>query len=106
MYESPINIQELTRDIQQNIKQDLEKKVIESIWEYEIKVDKEELIKALQYDRNQYEKGFTDALGKIRAEIIEVYNDRPSSYNHTQRKELFCKVIEIIDKYKESGEKE
>lgn len=43
-------------------------------------------------------------LDKIRAEIIEVYNDRPSSYNHTQRKELFCKVIEIIDKNKAESE--
>lgn len=39
-------------------------------------------------------------LDKIRAEIEEAYNDRPRSYNHTQRRELFCKVIEIIDKYK------
>ena len=69
MYESPINIQELTRDIQQNIKQDQEKKVMECIWEYGIKVDKEELIKALKYDRDQYTKGYNDALDKIRAEI-------------------------------------
>ena len=46
-------------------------------------------------------------LEKIRDEIEEVYNDRPRSYNHTQRIELFCKIIEIIDKYKvESEDKE
>lgn len=43
---------------------------------------------------------FDCVLDKIKAEIEEAYNDRPSGYNHTQRIELFCKVIEIIDKYK------
>ena len=42
---------------------------MECICEYGIEVDKEELIKALNYDRNQYEKGYNDALDKIRAEI-------------------------------------
>lgn len=41
----------------------------------------------------------TDVLDKIRAEIKEVYNDRPHNYNHSQRTELFCEVIKIIDKY-------
>ena len=43
-------------------------------------------------------------LDKIRAEIEEVYNDRPRNYNHTQRRELFCKIIEIIDKYRKEQE--
>jgi hypothetical protein len=38
-------------------------------------VDKEELIKALNYDRNQYQKGYldgkNDTLEKVRAEILE-----------------------------------
>lgn len=60
MYESPINIYELTRDIQQKINQDQEEKVMECICEYGINVDKEELIKALKYDRHQYNKGYRD----------------------------------------------
>lgn len=65
-------------------------------------VDEEYTI-ILKYYEKEKKKALEQepVLGKIRAEIIEVYNDRPSSYNHTQRKELFCKVIEIIDKYKE-----
>lgn len=43
---------------------------------------------------------FNYILDKIKADIEEAYNDRPRSYNHTQRRELFCKVMEIIDKYK------
>ena len=33
----------------------------------------------------------------IKAEIKETYHDRPSSYNHPQRTELYQKVLEIID---------
>ena len=50
------------------------------------------------------DKKVDEVLDKIRSEIEEVYNDRPRSYNHTQRKELFCKIIEIIDKYKAESE--
>ncbi len=46
----------------------------------------------------------TDVLDKIKDELFELYNDRPSNYNHQQRKEFFIKTIKIIDKYK--GDKE
>jgi hypothetical protein len=55
----------------------------------------------VEADRKNCEHDKNKVFDKIRAEIEEVYNDRPRSYNHTQRRELFCKVIEIIDKYKE-----
>lgn len=99
MYESPINIQELTRDIQQNIQQDLEKKVIESIGKYEIKVDKEELIKALEYDRNQYIKGYNDALNKIRKEVVCL----TYYWCEVNPKSVKEDVLEIIDKCKLEG---
>lgn len=43
---------------------------------------------------------------KVKKELEEVYNDRPSSYNHSQRTELFCGVMKIIDRYAESEEVE
>lgn len=77
-----------------------------------VNVNREELIKALNYDRNQYEKGYADAkaeyesmLDKIRAEIEKDWqlNKYPSS-------PFSCglmKAIELIDKYKaESEDKE
>ena len=60
MYESPINIYEMQRDIHRKMIQDQEEKVMECMWEYGINVDKEELIKALKYDRHQYNKGYRD----------------------------------------------
>ena len=55
MYESPIA---LTAEEIQSILEDEVLKVTKKIG---IDVDKDELIKALKYDRGQYEKGYADA---------------------------------------------
>jgi hypothetical protein len=36
----------------------------------DVQVDKEELIRALQYDRNQYEKGYMDGKADAMAELV------------------------------------
>jgi hypothetical protein len=54
-YESPIDI--VVGEVQFKFEQD----VMKAIQSYDICVDRDELIKALQYDRHQYEKGFADA---------------------------------------------
>lgn len=54
MYKSPIEI--LTGEMQTQFENDIYR-VVQS---YEIAVDKEELVKALRYDREQYEKGYHD----------------------------------------------
>lgn len=60
MYESSIN--KIYKDIQtQMIEQD-EKMVMQAVREVGITVDKDELVRALQYDRDQYQKGYQDGL--------------------------------------------
>lgn len=54
MYESPIEL------IQKQMQLDLESKIMSAVQEVGISVDKEELIRALKYDRGQYEKGYAD----------------------------------------------
>lgn len=51
-YESPINI------IYGEINNKLENEVLTVIHNLGIDVDKEELVRALQYDREQYQKGY------------------------------------------------
>jgi hypothetical protein len=59
MYESPINI--IVNDMQQSFNEDIDNGIMVTIKQtYGIGVDKNELIKALQYDRQQYEKGRAD----------------------------------------------
>lgn len=55
MWESPIEI------IKTDIQTHHEEMVMEAVLSCGINVNKEELIKALQYDRQQYEKGYEDA---------------------------------------------
>lgn len=53
-YQSPIEI------MYNDISEEFENNLFRVIQECNITVDRKELIKALQYDRNQYEKGFED----------------------------------------------
>lgn len=52
-YSSPIEIVD-------RMTSQLEEDVIKVVLSYDINVDKDELIKALAYDREQYEKGYAD----------------------------------------------
>ena len=58
-YKSPI---EITTDLVNNFNLQIEDGVFKAIANYDIKVDKEELLKALAYDRDQYKKGYEDAM--------------------------------------------
>lgn len=53
-YKSPVSI------IQERFRTEVEDNVMKTISGYHIVVDKEELIKALNYDRAQYQCGYTD----------------------------------------------
>lgn len=100
MFESPIN--KFIGDIVSKMVIDEEDSVMYQIKQamgYEI--DKNELVKALQYDRNQYEKGYRDALDKIAEEIRHFMLDvNPSS----SESDYACNyIIEVIKRYKEEG---
>ena len=59
MYKSPIDV------IYGQMQTQLEGDVLKAVQSYGINVDKEELIRALKYDRDQYDKGYAD--GKTEA---------------------------------------
>lgn len=59
-YESPI------RMIVGELETKMEADTMSVIQRYGIDVDKEELIKALNYDREQYEKGYREAQSKLK----------------------------------------
>ena len=54
MYKSPIDI------IYGQTQTQIEGDIFKAIQSYAINVDKEELLRALRYDRDQYEKGYAD----------------------------------------------
>ena len=64
-YKSPIAM--VVEDV--NIK--IENDIVKAVQNYDIKVDREELAKALAYDRDQYSKGFAEARKKYETPTAE-----------------------------------
>ena len=54
MYESPINI------IHGQMQTQMEGDIFRAVQSYAVDVDKGELLRALKYDRDQYDKGYAD----------------------------------------------
>lgn len=55
MYESPIKV------VQGELETQLEGEILKAVHRVSVVVDRDELIRALRYDREQYQKGFDDA---------------------------------------------
>lgn len=64
MYENPIS--EMLGEIQTKIIEHEENQILQAVQNCGITVDKEELTRALMYDRQQYEKGYADAKAEMR----------------------------------------
>lgn len=102
MYESPIEV--YIEQAVQNIEKQRDEQICSYITEkFDVQVDRDELIKALQYDRAQYEKGYKEALADYYEAITNTqflkYNYGISSVN-TYFLNNFSPTSIIID-YKE-----
>ena len=64
MYESPIEVYH--KDMQTKI----ENHIFEAVCNVGVFVDKDELIKALKYDRDQYRKGYEDGFNGANDKIV------------------------------------
>lgn len=92
MYKSPITI------IQQQMETQLEGDVLKVVQRHGIDVDKDELIKALKYDRDQYNEGFNegyrkgieDFIDKIREPINELENGEVCPNDHKCASLISC----------------
>lgn len=67
MYESPIKL--IMNETTRRLGVECENAVIKAALEMGIDIDGEELLKALQYDRGQYMKGYNDAILVVISEI-------------------------------------
>lgn len=68
MYNAPIKLYELPM---QTIIEERENAIFAKVQAcFDVDVDKEELIRALQYDRNQYEKGYADGKADAMTELV------------------------------------
>lgn len=69
-WQSPIHM--MQEEIAQKVANDLDNQVYQATMKVGIKVDKDELVKALEYDRNQYQRGYMDGFFNAKKEITNV----------------------------------
>ena len=90
MYKSPIEL--ITKPIYTKMLEEQENHVFRTIQETGVNVDKEELLKALKYDREQYNKGYMDGARDFAERLKEkenVYNaDGFFQIKYIPRKEI------------------
>jgi hypothetical protein len=67
-YKSPISI--AFKETTTKLEQDIINNVYTAVMEYGIDVDKEELLKALKYDRGQYEEGYSKGYCTAKSEVV------------------------------------
>lgn len=70
MYECPIEM--IYGELQTQMMQEDEKLVMKAVRNVGVNVDKGALIKALQYDRHQYAKGYEDGKNEVLDKVKEV----------------------------------
>lgn len=77
MYESPLHllIESYVKDIQEKQNKEIEEYTYNYIQTIGIDIDKDELIKALNYDRNQYEKGYREGYQQALRRVSSVFAD-------------------------------
>lgn len=109
MYESPIKLVRAdtlfsnTRSIEDEIAEQMAKPVaikidnyiLESVRRVDVSVDREELLKALAYDRQQYQKGYRDGI----RDVIEKLKEK-STYH------LYAYGVSYTDEYLEAIKRE
>lgn len=74
MYESPIKV------FQGELETQLEGEILKAVHRVGVTVDRDELIRALRYDREQYQKGFDDA--REDAVVVTRCKDCANSYEN------------------------
>lgn len=87
-YESPITV------FQKQIEMKIEEEILKAVCETGVVVDKEELLKALKYDREQYEKGYAD--GKTASRWIPCSERLPEDKQEVQITDSQGRVRQII----------
>lgn len=95
MYNSPIEM------IIGNMQMQQEGEIFRAVQNIGVNVDKDELLKALQYDRGQYEKGYKDGIKDGIKDFAErLKNAFPESDRNNVSPaicvDLYCEIVEEI----------
>lgn len=94
-YESPITTYMTAENMR--IQEAYENTIIEGVHKVGVSVDKDELVKALAYDRGQYEKGFEEGRAWVDAKIYSAYKALHDGFTE----EALGYLGELLDDHKE-----
>ena len=94
MYESPIQITQIGEQIGTELVEQEEEYIFSVVKRMYVDVDKDELVKALAYDRDQYEKGYSDGRMAREAEIV-----RCKDCKYYLKAERMCKDTYGFDRW-------
>lgn len=99
-YEPPIEIiSNMMNGLVSQIEEQRENQIVATIREqYHVECDREELIKALNYDRQQYEKGFNDARMRY-ANPIDLQDVIHNYLLSHEVSELLNVVLKAVEEY-------
>lgn len=97
----------LVEIIARDAKMKIEGDVLKAIHSYGIKVDKDELAKALQYDRDQYRQGFVDGCQSSMVEVVRMVFDEINAIKkeyasgNIDGNEMYLRLYTLEKKYTE-----
>lgn len=101
MYESPVKT--IIEDVHMQLSEQLDERTYQAVVNVGIAVDKEELIRALQYDRKQYEVGYRH--GKAAApQWIPVGERKPDFELQMWRQEHETEPLQVLVTIKDARE--
>lgn len=98
MYIAPIALETTIRSISDMIAANTDKAIMEAVFTVGVKVNRYELMKALSYDRKQYEQGYND--GKADARRTGRWVAVKTANNPRTRR--MCSECKTIETHKES----
>jgi hypothetical protein len=99
MYKSPIEI------LSQGLKLEIENGVYKAVENYGIHVDKDELLKALRYERDQYNKGFADGYSEFAFDFYKAFREFYKAYEPNAFVRM-GDVVRILESVKQGGYEE
>lgn len=106
MYESPVTITErLVNKVREQTENEIVNNILIASAEYGIYVNKDELIKTLQYDRNQYNKGYADGYSEFAFDFYKAFREHYKAYTPDGLVRM-GDVVEILESVKRGGDAE
>lgn len=104
MYKSPIEfIDSVADSFEVSMEKAKDEHVYQAVLKAGVAVDKEELLKALKYDRDQYEKGYRDGYEAGFEKNCRLICESMKGEADDEIFEVWRKIVEIYDKLEGEG---